>query len=181
MNHILRVLLSACCACLVTSCDRATPRDYFDRAMLNTNLISGFASGGVKQQLKDPSVKLTEGNQTATMTRKEVMDGMIQSIEEAYGKVKKLKETDDTREMLKASAAVYEYVLPVYRNEYQRLAKLYDEHAGEKEIEALDKSISDQYLAGFKTRMDALTAAAKPYADANGIKVMWDVKTSPSY
>ena len=181
MNQILRVFLSASCACLVTSCDRATPRDYFDRAMLNTNLISGFAGSGVKQQLKDPSVKLAEGNHTVTMTRKEVVDGMIQSIDEAYGKLKKLKETDDSREMLRASAAVYEYVLPVYRNEYLRLAKLYDEHAGEKEIEALHQSISDQYLAGFKTRMDSLTAAAKPFADAHGIKVMWDVKTSPSY
>lgn len=163
-------------SCLVVSCDMTTPRNYFDRAVLNSNFLHGFAgNGGIERELKQPSIKLvdTAGSETAQMTRKEVVENKLAFVEDAYEKVKKLKETDDTRDMLQASRALYEYVLPVYRNEYQQLARLYDEGAPENEIEAFRKSIRDKYLTGFQTRMAALTSAGKPYADRHGIKVNW--------
>ena len=179
MNKLLPSLVVL--SCLVSSCETATPENYFDRAVLNCNLMHGFAGPGMERQLKDPSVKLAPGggSQTVQMTRKEVVDGLIQSIEEAHAKVRKLKETDETRDMLKASHALYEYVLPVYRNEYQQLAKLYDEGATGSEILAFQLAIRTKYAAGFQSRMDALTMAAKPFAGKHGINVQWDVKTSP--
>ncbi len=180
MNKHLLPLAAA--VCLVSSCEKPTPESYFSQAVLNCNLMHGFAGNGMERQLKEPSVKLADssGTKTVTMTRKETMDQKIQSVEEAYGKVKKLQETDDTREMLQASRAVFEYVLPVYRDEYQQLARLHDEGKPVAEIEALQKSIQSKYQAGFQSRMDALTAIAKPYAEKNGIKVQWDIRTSPS-
>ena len=178
-KHLLPL---AVISCLISSCETATPENYFDRAVLNCNLMHGFAGPGMERQLKEPSVKLAPGggSQTVRMTRKEVVDGQLLSIEEAYGKVKKLKETDETRGMLQASRALYDYVLPVYRNEYQQLAKLYDSGAAANEIAALQQSIQAKYAPGFQSRMDALTAAAKPFAEHHGINVKWDVRTSPA-
>jgi hypothetical protein len=177
MNKLLPPLVVL--SCLVSSCETATPENYFDRAVLNCNLMHGFAGAGMERQLKDPSVKLAPGGGTVQMTRKEMVDGLIQSIEEAHSKVRKLKKTDETRDMLKASYALYEYVLPVYRRRYQELARLYDEGATGSEILAFQLEIRTEYAAGFQSRMDALTAAAKPFAEKHGIKVQWDVRTSP--
>lgn len=169
------------CSCLVSSCETTTPQQYFDRAVLNGNLMHGFAGSGMERQLKEPSVKLVDpaGSEFVAMKRKEVIDNKLLSIEDAYVKVKKLKETEDTRELLQASRALYEYVLPVYRNEYRELARLYDEGAPANEIEALGHSIEEKYRAGFESRMGALRAVGEPFAARHGIQVRWDVGTSP--
>ena len=180
MNKLLLPLAAS--VCLVSSCEKATPESYFSQAVLNCNLMHGFAGNGMERQLNEPSVKLADsgGNKMVTMTRKETVDNLIRSVEEAYGKIKKLQETDDTREMLQASRAVFDYVLPVYHNEYQQLASLHDEGMGKTRIEELQKSIQAKYQAGFQSRIEALTTIAKPYADRHGIKVQWDVRTSPT-
>lgn len=82
--------------------------------------------------------------------------------------------------MVRASLALYDYVLPVYRNEYVQLAGLYDSNAAKADIDAALKSITDKNLKGYQERTDALLAAGKPFAERHGINVKWDVKTSPS-
>lgn len=141
-------------ACLLSACNMSAPQNYFDRAVLNCNIMHGFA--------------------------KEIIDDKIQSLETNLAKIKQLQETDDSREMLRASLALYNYVLPVYKTEYQELAKLYDEGATREQIEVMEQSISAKYSAGFAALFDKLTAVAKPYAARHDIKVKWDVSTSPS-
>lgn len=163
------------------SCNMATPENYFDRAVLSVNMMSGFANDGLQRQLAKPSVKLVEGttDKTMPMKRKEVVEDQIRYIDESYSKVKDLKETDDTRDILKASAALYEYVLPVYKNEYIQLARLYDDGASAEQIATLAQSIQDKYGPGFATRYDAVINAGKPFAARHNINVQWDIKTSP--
>lgn len=179
MNKL--ILPVAVVSCLVCSCDTATPNDYFGRAVLNLNMFHGFAGSGMEGQLKLPSMKMADGGgkEAVPMTRKEVVDNKLLFAEDAYEKVKKLKESDDTREMLQASRAVYDYMLPVYRNEYRELAGLYDSGAPQEEIDALSRTIRENYAEGFQSRMEAVVNAAKPYAERHGLKVNWDVRTSP--
>lgn len=171
----------AAVSCLVCSCDTATPGDYFGRAVLNLNMFHGFAGRGMENQLKNPSMKLAEGGgkEVVQMSRKEVVDNKVVFAEDAYGKVQKLRESDETREMIRASKAVYEFILPVYRDEYQELARLYDSGASQEEIDALSQAIREKYEEGFQSRMNAVVAAAKPYADRQGLKVKWDAGVSP--
>jgi hypothetical protein len=181
MNKILTLLLFAACVCLFPSCQKATPQETFDRAVLNTNLLQGFAGSGMKYQLDHPSVKLDPASgKTAPMMRKEIVEDKIRSIDEASQKVGKLSETEDNRDMVRASIALYEYVLPVYRNEYVQLAGLYDSGAAKADIDAALKSIADKYLKGYQERTDALLTAGRPFAERHGINVKWDVRTSPS-
>ena len=180
MTTITPRLFSFTCCLLLVSCEMATPENYFDRAVLNCNIMHGFAGSGLRRQLESPSVKLGKNGQTVPMARKEVIDNAITSLETNFEKVKKLKETDDTRDILQASVALYEYVLPVYKTEYQQLAKLYDEVAPQEQIDALAQAIETKYGPGFAKLFDRLTAAGKPYAARYGIKVNWDVSTEPS-
>ncbi len=81
---------------------------------------------------------------------------------------------------MQASIALHEFVLPVYRNEYQQLAKLYDDGAAKEKIEALASGIGTKYGPGVAVLFERLTAAGKAYASKHDIKVKWDVRTSPS-
>jgi hypothetical protein len=182
MSKILSLFLSISGCCLLASCDTATPQTYFEVAVLNCNLMHGFAGRGLASELESPSVKLSEtGNgETAPMKRKEIIDGKIQSLEANLAKVKGLKQTDDNRDMLEASVALYQYVLPVYKNEYRAAANLYDEGAARARIDAMVSSIETKYRDGFGMRFDRLTAVAKPYAERHHINVKWDIQTAPS-
>jgi hypothetical protein len=111
--------------------------------------------------------------------RKQIIDEQIARPEGNLKKIKNLKQTDDNREMLEASTALYECVLPVYRNEYQQIARLYDKGANREQIDSLASSIETKYGPGFETRFDQLIALAKPYATRHDIKVKWDVRTEP--
>jgi len=178
---IFPLLLNACCCLLLAACNTAGPEKYFDEAVLNCNMMMGFAGDGLQRQLEQPSVKLVEGtkDQTAPMKRIEEIDDKINYLDECFIKIKQLKETEDTKTMLQASVALYEYVLPVYKTEYIQLAKLYDEAAPREQIEALAKTIHDKYFAGFEERFNILTNTGKPYAERHHIKVNWDIKNSP--
>ena len=144
--------------------------------------MHGFAGRGLQRELESPSVKLTDSKTgaSAPMQRKEIIDDKITSLETQIAKIRKLKETEDSRDILRASIALHEYALPVYRNEYEQLAKLYDEGATQEQIESLAMAIETKYRPGFKTLFDRLMAAGKPYAARHNIKVQWDVATEPS-
>ena len=182
MTKTVALYLSVTACSFLASCDMATPETYFDVAVLNCNLMQGFAGQGLQRELERPSVKLSDtGNgETVPMKRKEIIDHKRQSLESYLARLKRFKQTDDNRDMLQASLALYEYVLPVYRNEYEQLAKLYDEGAPPEQIESLVRSIETKYRPGFETLFDRVTAAGRPYAARHHINVKWDVSTSPS-
>ena len=164
------------------ACNTASPEQYFAIAILNTNMMHGFAgNGALQRELESPSVQMVDGNKDRieTMKRKDVIDSRIQTLEAGHDKVKNLKVTDDTREMLQASDALYKYVLPVYKNEYLQLAKMYDENASPEEIRSYSQLISDKYYPGFAQLHEKLVATGKTYAEKHKINVQWDVQTSP--
>jgi hypothetical protein len=180
VHPFLRLFLCAAFCCVLASCEDASPKTCFDRAVLNTNLIHDFASRGLLRELESPSVKLdTKTGATAPMKRKEVIDDKIAFVEQSLAKVRKLSQSGDAKDMMQASIALHEYVLPVYRNEYQQLAKLYDDGAAKGEIEALASAITTKYGPGFAALSERLTVAGKAYASRHDIKVVWDVRTSP--
>jgi hypothetical protein len=176
MKKITTLLILAGCLFL-SACNTATPENYFDRAVLNSNSFADFASESMQRQLDQPSAKMVNGdvNHPVPMTRKEIMDDKIQFLEEDLGKLKGLKETADTKEMLQTSIALHEYVLRVYKNEYMQLAKLYDDIGGVEEIEAATTAIHDKYYDGFDELYKKLITIGKLYASKHNIKVDWRI------
>ena len=160
---------------LFIGCNTATPEKYFDAAVLNCNMMMGFANEGMLSQLEQPSVKMiaSNPNMTAPMKRKEVIETKIEFLEDEYAEVKQLKETDDAKAILQSSLALYEFALPVYKTKYVQLAKLYDDGASKESIQSLAQGIHDKYFSKFDELYNKLIAAGKLYAEKHHIKVEW--------
>jgi hypothetical protein len=177
MKKILAPLLIACC--LLASCS-TSPEKTFGIASLNCNTLYGFAGYELKRDLATPAEKLVDEKTLATapMTRAEVVKGKLTRVEEDFAQVKGLSSNDDNKEMLAASTALYEFVLPVYRNEYTALAGLYDANAPAAQIAAAEKNITDTYAAKFEVLYNAVVKAGTAYAQKHGIPVQ-QVNPSP--
>lgn len=175
MKKIIRPVILFFCSCLLfIACSKVTPEKYFNVAVLNSNLFSGFANEGMYRQLESPSLKLGEDHGTVQMKRNEVVRDKINAIEESFDKVKDLKETEETKEILRTSIALYEYVLPVYKKEYSQLADSFDKSAPEDQIKSESKAIHDKYFPGYDELYKKLITAGKSYAEKNNIKVHWN-------
>lgn len=175
------LLIAAVGAASLVSCNKASPREAFGAAVLNSNLMHGFAGPALQRELEQPSVKMAGDDpaRTVPMTRAEVIDAKIQAIEASLAKLRALKVDEDAKAMVAASAALHEFVLSVYRDDYRKLAGLYDRGAGAEEIRAMEQGIGQRHRARFAELSAAVTAAGKPFADKHGIQVQWDVRTSP--
>lgn len=156
------------------SCSTVTPEKCFQIAVLNSNQFAGFAGSGQLRELESTSVKLgTDNVSTETMKRMEILEFKTIAIEESYKNLKELKKTDDNKEMIEASKSLYEFILPVYKSEYVKLAEMYDNNAPKEQIESLADSISSKYHPRFKELYDELIVAGKAYAGKHSIKVNW--------
>jgi hypothetical protein len=168
--------LSAIAALIIFSgCQDASPEKYFGLAVLNSNLIVGFASDGFQRELDQPSMMLVEGTSNATkpMKRKDVVNTKIRFVEDNLTKLKKLKQTPDTEDILQASIQLHEFILPVYKNEYQSLALLYDDGANNDTIRNTADAIHDKYSAGFEEKYNSLINSGKNFATKHKITVNW--------
>lgn len=177
MKKILALLFIACC--LLSSCS-TSPEKTFGIASLNCNMLFGFAGYELKRDLATPAEKLVDEKTLATapMTRAEVVKDKLTRVEENFAQVKGLSSNDDNKEMLTASIALYEFVLPVYKNEYTALAALYDANALAEKIAAAEKNITDTYAAKFEELYNAVVKAGTAYAQKHGIPVQ-TVNPSP--
>lgn len=158
----------------ITTCNTTSPQKTFEIAFLNSNMIVGFAGNRMSSELENPSVKLTDDGKTVSMQRKDVIQSKIDFSEDVLKKLKSLKETDDSREMITASSDLYNFILPVYKNEYQQLAKLYDEQASKEAIESQTQAIRDKYYDDFEKRYNKLIALSKTFAQQHNITVHWN-------
>ena len=159
----------------LSSCNNATPENYFDEAVLNVNQITPFGGRAALDSLAHPSVKLVPGtkDQTTPMTRKEIVENQIQRVEGNLTKIKALPDNEETRDMVQTSIKLHELVLPVYKTEYRDLAKLYDEGGSQQDRLAKAQEIDTKYLADYKTLFNRLVELGKAYATKHHIKVEW--------
>lgn len=102
-----------------------------------------------------------------------MLDLRIQYMEKNLVKLRKLQQTADTKEMIQTSIALHEYVLPIYKNEYSELSKMYDEGAPRDQIVSKAQAIHDKYNAKFEELFEKLTNLGKSYAKKHNISVKW--------
>ena len=102
MQKIILAILFIVCAGSLVSCNTDNPEKTFGLAILNTNLMHGFAGRALEMELESPSVKLVAGtkDKVVPMKRAELINIKIQSLEANYSKLKNLTENEDNREVL---------------------------------------------------------------------------------
>ena len=157
------------------ACNSTTSKEYFEQAVLNSNMLNGFADERGLPELEYGSAKLQKDGSTATMPRKEILEEKTKSLQEALDKIKGLDQTADTKEMILTSIELYEYVLPVYKTEYAQLAKAYDENASKETIKSETQVIHDKYYTHYNELYGKLISIGKVYAEKHSIKVNWNV------
>lgn len=160
-------------ACLTLFSCSTSPQEYFGQAALNCNILYGFAGNELKRDLANPAEKLVDEKTMATapIKRAEIVLQKLETVESNFKNVKSLSLTDDTKELLNASTALYEYVLPVYKNEYKQLAALYDSGAAADKIATMEKTINEKYEPRFLELYNAVWVAGNAYAAKHGMKV----------
>lgn len=169
----LRMSLFLACFAF-TSCQTATPEKSFDVAVLNSNMLVGFANDGFWRELESPSVKMGKSkDEIIPMQRSEVIDAKVKFVEENLDKLKTLGQTDDNKEIVQASLALYQFVLPVYKNEYAQVAKALDGGASKETAAQEATAIHDKYAAKFESLYNALINNGKLYAEKHHIDVKW--------
>lgn len=176
MKSSLYLSACLCLLCILVSCNTTTPQKYFTTAVLNSNMLVGFANGGFERQLESPPAKAIIGqDMIVTMKSAQFLSSRIQMLEEDFAAIKNLNATGDAKNILQPAIAMYAFALPVYKNEYRQLADLYDDHASIEMIAALKQLIHDKYAAGFERLYQQLIASGKLYATKHDIKVNWNV------
>jgi hypothetical protein len=176
MNRRLRsASIALAVSYLLSSCNNASPENYFDEAVLNVNLITPFGGQAALYSMAHPSVKLVPGtkDQTTAMTRKEIVEDQIQRVEGNLTKIKALPDSEETRDMVQTSIKLHEFVLPVYKTEYRDLAKLYDESGSQQDRISKAQEIDAKYLAVYRALFGRLVELGKTYAEKHHIKVEW--------
>jgi hypothetical protein len=176
-----RIVLFISCFVMLVSCGKPSPEKYFTTTVLNTNLLHGFAGEGMQRQLESPSSRLINisTGETAPEKREAVIDMKIEVLEESYRKIRNLPDWKESRKIQDAAVALYEYTLPVYKNEYKELAELYDNNASPEQISKIETAINEKYAAKFEELYTTLIDAGKIYAEKHNINVRWDVRTRP--
>ena len=159
---------------LCMGCNSVSPEKCFEIAVLNSNMLVGFANQGQLRELESPSVKMSKtGDAVETMKRSEVIQSKVDFLETNLKKLQGLSETEDTQEVVQASIALHEYILPVYKTEYQQLARLYDQGASDDSIQAQSQAIKDRYAPKFDELYNKLIGIGKLFAERHNIKVNW--------
>ncbi len=172
-SMFLRSLFIVFCFVLF-SCQSTTPEKCFDIAVLNSNMLVGFADDGLWRELESPSVKMGKTkDDVVPMKRSEIMDGKVKFIEENLDKLKDLSQNDDNKNVVQASIALHQFILPVYKNEYSQLAKTLDSGASKESALGEAKAIHDKYFKDFETLYSSVIGNGKLYAEKHHIDVRW--------
>lgn len=164
---------------LLFSC-KPSAEQYFGTAALNCNIFSRFGSYEMKEFLAGPSQtynvdkKIMESSSFEEYFKFRCVNNAIEN----YNKVKSLPVTDETRSMITASLALYEFCTSKYQNDYLQIAKMKDDNRPQREVDAALKRFDDTYIQEFTKKYDNAWSEGLIYAKAHGIEVK-TVNSSP--
>ena len=176
MKNKLTIFFLVLTAIVTQSCSVDTPEDYFAKTTLNVNkyisigakdfqhMVDAQSQGGLYAEVDGKFVP-SDSYESHVKTYK------ISNIETDIENIKKLKPTDDTKEMINASLEVFNFVKSKYETDYIKIAKLLDEKVDKQQIDAAIRKFEEQNLEEFNKKIDVLYSIAMPYAKNNGIKV----------
>jgi hypothetical protein len=182
MTHIFQPLVSRytiaaalTLSLFMQSCSEPADQ-FFGAAVLNTNTISDFGTPTLAKHIADQTLEFADipsskkkGDEAVTYVKNNLL-----YMEKSLKDIKELSANDDERKDIKAqSIALYELVIPVYKNEYTAYAKLCDTKASQEDKDQLVKTIGQKYNANFEQKYAALLASAKVFAEKNNLNVDW--------
>jgi len=155
----------------------AEPADqFFDTAILNTNTINDFATPVLAKHINDETTEFPDipsSKKNGDEAQKLIKNNILY-MEKSLNDITELNANSDERKSIKEkSIALYEFVIPVYKNEYTNYAKLCDSKADQIKKDKLEHSIEQKYGAKFEKMYTDLLDSGKAFASENKLNVDW--------
>lgn len=166
---VVAVAFSLC----LQSCSESADK-FFGIAVLNTNMINDFGTPILAKHINDNTIEFDDIPSSKNKGDEAVNDvkNKILYLEKSLNDIKALADGDEMRKKIKSeSIALYEFVIPVYKNEYMSYAKLCDSKATQEQKDKIIKSIEEKYYADFEAKYEALLSDGKVFAKQNNINV----------
>lgn len=161
----------------MTSCNTTTPDSFFQTAVLNVNIIRDFASENLLREIESQTVEF-EGHPESKKNGDEaqkVIENKVAYIKQTIERVNELTPPDEKAKVIKEkSLALFNFVLPVYENDYMQMAKLADSKGSKDELEAMAIKIDEKYAVEFEKKHEEIFTLGKAYAEENGLNVKFD-------
>ncbi|MCD9855984.1 hypothetical protein LUD75_14755 [Epilithonimonas sp. JDS] len=160
----------------VLSCAEPAER-FFGTAILNTNAIGDFATPTLAKHINDETTEFPDipsskkkGDEAGKLVQNNIL-----YMEKSLSDIKALNANSEDRKAIKEkSIALYEFVIPVYKNEYTNYAKLCDTKADQARKDELAYSIEQKYGAKFEKMYTELMEIGKVFAAENKLDVNWN-------
>lgn len=175
MKHLLFIIFMWA-SLFFTACQAPSPENFFGKVVLNTNLIADFAPDRFGKRLEQETVEFADipSSKNAGDEAQKTVDIKIQTVEKALKDINALHVSDDDAKALKEkSIALFEKVLPVYKNEYTAYAKLCDKKGSTEEKQVLLQKIQQDYMPGIDKTFDEVYVLGKAYAEKHNLNVNW--------
>jgi hypothetical protein len=166
-------LLTICL--FLQSCSEPADK-FFGVAVLNTNTINDFGTSTLAKHISDETLEFPDIPSSKKKGDEAVISvsNNILYMEKSLKDIKALSASDDSRKEIKEKAiALYEFAIPVYKNEYTAYARLCDSKAPQAQKDEILNTIEQKYSAEFESRYAELLAKGKVFADENNIPVDW--------
>ncbi|WP_109435087.1 MULTISPECIES: hypothetical protein [Aquimarina] len=158
----------------IVGCSGDTPDSYFGKTTLNVNRYFNFGKRDFtsmqQSQKQNMLIKLSDSEIGYTESYVEHIETyLIPLINEDIKKVKDLKPTTDTQELIDASLEVYTFIQQSYETDYMAIAKMMDAKESQNKIDAAIEQLQAEKASLLNDKKNKLYFIAKPFAEKNGI------------
>ena len=149
---------------------------FFGVTVLNTNTITDFGTPILAKHIEAETTEFPDIPSSKKKGDEAVknVESKILYMEKVLKDIQGLSASDDARKVIKEQAiALYELVIPVYKNEYTAYAKLCDAKAPQAQKDEIIKSIEQKYNPEFEKQYASLLSNGKAFAEDNNLNVDW--------
>ena len=169
-----KLAVAATLVLFLQSCTETADK-FFGIAVLNTNSISRFATPAMAREINGQTIEYPDipsskkkGDEAVTYIKNQIL-----YIEKSLKDIKALSAGGERKVIQDQAIALYEFVLPVYKNEYTAYAKLCDAKGTQEQKDKLIKSIEEKYNTEFEKKYSILLENGKAFAEENNLNVKW--------
>jgi len=177
MKKIKNVLTIMVAFVLLVSCQKETPQKVVEKTVLKANLLTANYGIGYFEQLKELQKNEylkyydNDGEEYAATFSQYLHKVTIPDLEKSLKDVQKLEVNEDSKELINASIALFEFCIGFYEKDYAEIAYMYDEGKTQQEINMLINEFEAKSFQEFKEKTLKLDEAAKIYAENKGVNL----------
>lgn len=174
MKSNIRITLFLLIGLTFLSCDQTSPRKYVEVTVLNTNRAAGMYRiqyiNEIRTLKKKGRLTVFKGDQPKNGTAVAyVKQRIILTNDASLEKVKVLKVTDETEDLIIASLDFFEYSKKIFESDYLEIARMLDENKPDTEIDAAVENMYRTHDWEMEKRLNRLDELAVSYAKKHNV------------